>query len=113
MKKKPSRKNLIITENTFFKYQRYEKEAREDIKKFFEYNKIFDKITVEDCDNRLELNIMGDIFFLTLDRGWLVLEEAGVDGDDEDDLMIFDSCEECLSYIACTFLDLDYEDLPF
>lgn len=111
MKKKPSRKNLIITENSLYKYQRYEQEAREDIKKFFEYNEIFSKIAITECDNRLELNIKGDIFFITLDRGWLVLE--GTDERDEDNLLIFDNCQECFSFIACTYLDILEKDLPF
>lgn len=67
--------DLKIVENSFFAYLRYEEFAREDIRKYIEYSKEFDRITVTENNNYIVLDIQGDSYYISLDRGYIVLED--------------------------------------
>lgn len=67
--------DLKIVENSFFSYMRYEEQAREDIRKYIEYHGIFSKITVSENQNYIVLDIADDTYYISLDRGYIVLED--------------------------------------
>lgn len=92
-------KNIQVAENSFFKYQEYEKTAREDIKKFILEEELKD-VTITKCEidggeNTFELNISGDKYWLYLERGYLVLDDKTEKGK-----TYFESVAECFEFIG-------------
>lgn len=89
-------KDFIIAENSFYKYQMYEEEARKDIKRFIE-NELPDVVVEENYHKMLELTISGGKYLLYTERGYLVLIEQG---DTEFQEMYFDTMAECFEFLG-------------
>lgn len=89
-------KDFIIAENSFYKYQMYEEEARKDIKRFIE-NELPDVAVEENYHHMLELTISGGKYLLYTERGYLVLIEQG---DTEFQEMYFDTMAECFEFLG-------------
>lgn len=90
-------KDFIIAENSFYKYQMYEKEAREDIKTFIE-NELLDVVVEANYHNMLELKISGDKYYLYTERGYLILHKDG--NPETQEKMYFESIDECLEFLG-------------
>lgn len=65
--------SLQIVENYISAYQMYVENALDGLKKYIEYNHKFQKISVEEFNSRLILDIGGDEFIITLEDGQIVL----------------------------------------
>lgn len=96
-------RDLKIVENSYFAYLRYEEQAREDIKKYIEYHGEFNKISVSENQNYIVLDIRGDTYYISLDRGYIVLEDE--DNERIEAKVFLESCEELFSFIKDNLLE--------
>lgn len=94
--------DLKIVENSFFSYLRYEEFAREDIRKYIEYNKEFDKITVSENQNYIVLDIQADTYYISLDRGYIVFEDE--DNERIESKVYFETPSELFDFIKDNIL---------
>lgn len=96
-------RDLKIVENSFFSYLRYEEQAREDIRKYIEYHGEFNKISVSENQNYIVLDIRGDTYYISLDRGYIVLEDE--DNERIEAKVFLESCEELFNFIKDNLLE--------
>lgn len=96
-------RDLKIVENSYFAYLRYEEQAREDIRKYLEYHGEFNKISVSENQNYIVLDIRGDTYYISLDRGYIVLEDE--DNERIEAKVFLESCEELFNFIKDNLLE--------
>lgn len=96
-------RDLKIVENSYFAYLRYEEQAREDIRKYIEYHGEFNKISVSENQNYIVLDIRGDTYYISLDRGYIVLEDE--DNERIEAKVFLESCEELFNFIKDNLLE--------